>query len=103
MSSFLQDFRHGIRGLAKMPGFAVVVVLTLALGIGANSAIFSILNGFLLRPFPYGDAGRLLRVYTFVPSQGNDMSSLSYTEFLDLREQTRTLDRVSAFRPADFH
>lgn len=103
MSSFFQDFRQGIRGLVKMPGFSLVVVLTLALGIGANSSIFSILNGFFLRPFPYGDAGRLLRVYTFVPSEGNDMSSLSYTEFLDLREQARTLERVSAFRPADFH
>lgn len=101
--SFSQDLSYGLRGLARMPGFAAIVVLTLGLGIGANSAIFSILNGFLLRPFPHGDAGRLLRVYTFVPSQGDDMSSLSYPEFLDLREQTRTLERVSAFRPTDFH
>lgn len=103
MSNFLQDLKYGLRGLARLPVFTTVVVVTLALGIGANSAVFSILNGFFLRPFPYGDAGRLLRVFTFVPADGDDMNSLSYTEFLDLREQSKTLGRVSAFRPTDFH
>ena len=62
MEPLWQDARHALRSLGKRPGFALVVVLTLALGIGANAAIFSLIYGILLRPFPYRDAERIVRV-----------------------------------------
>jgi len=64
---FLQDLRYGLRRLAKSPGFTVVAILTLALGIGANTAIFSVVNGVLISPLPFRNADRILAVFQDLP------------------------------------
>lgn len=96
MDTLLRDIRYGIRGLLKRPGFTAIAVLTLALGIGANTAIFSVVNAVLLRPLPYAQADRL-----FVPwgSRSNmaEHTVVSYPDFADWQAQTKTLDHVAAY------
>src|ERR1051325_385941 len=75
MMTLLQDVRFGVRTLTKRPGFALVAVLTLALGIGANTAIFSVVNAVLLRPMPFKDAERLVIVYETTQSVPRDFIS----------------------------
>jgi putative ABC transport system permease protein len=91
-----QDLKFAIRSLLKRPGFAGVAVLTLALGIGANTAIFSIVNAVLLRPLPYPDADRVMRLRgsTTGSAQPGNLSSM---DFLDLREGTRRFERLAAY------
>ncbi|HVE78695.1 MAG TPA: ABC transporter permease [Gemmatimonadaceae bacterium] len=89
-----QDATFAIRQLAKSPVFTAVAVVTLALGIGANTAIFSIVNGVLLRPLPYADPGRLVRVW---PAVGPEQNAFSVLNFLDWREQaTRSFSGMAA-------
>jgi predicted permease len=101
MQTLLQDIRYGIRMLAKNPGFTVVAVLTLALGIGANTALFSVVNGVLLNALPFRQPDRLVALY------GNRVqfqrASISYPNFLDWQLQNRTFDSMAAFRPDDFN
>ncbi|MDQ3907588.1 MAG: ADOP family duplicated permease, partial [Acidobacteriota bacterium] len=96
MGKLWQDVRYGARMLAKSPGFAVVTILALALGIGANSAIFSVVNGVLLRPLPYKTASRL--VFMGEWSQQVPNMSVSYPNFLDWRAQSHSFDQLAAFR-----
>jgi putative ABC transport system permease protein len=96
MGKLWQDVRYGARMLAKSPGFAVVTILALALGIGANSAIFSVVNGVLLRPLPYKTASRL--VFMGEWSQQVPNMSVSYPNFLDWRAQNHSFDQLAAFR-----
>ena len=99
METLINDIRHGIRGLKKQPGFTVIAVITLALGIGANTAIFSIISAALLRSLPYVQPESLV-----VPwGNGDDMqqaSALSYPDFTDWRAQTQTLEYVAAYQRA---
>src|ERR1043165_4168245 len=97
MGNLINDIRYGVRGLKKRPGFTIIAVITLALGIGANTAIFSIISAVLLRSLPYVQPESLV-----VPwGDKEDMlhaSALSYPDFADWRTQTQTLEHVAAFR-----
>ncbi len=98
MQTLLQDIRYALRQLRKSPGFTVVAVLTLALGIGANTAIYSIIHGVLRLPYP--DSERMLAIKDVYPQQGKYFS-VSYPDFVQWREQSRTLSQIvaSASRP----
>jgi predicted permease len=101
MQTLLQDIRYGIRMLAKNPGFTIVAVLTLALGIGANTALFSVVNGVLLNALPFRQPDHLVALYANrVQFQ---RASISYPNFLDWQLQNRTFDSMAAFRPDDFN
>ena len=101
MSGLFQDLRYALRQLRKSPGFAVVAVTTLALGIGANSAIFSVIDAVLLRPLPFHDPSRLVAVKTTEPGRLDNIG-VSYPAFLDWRSRNHVLDGISAFRVDDF-
>jgi predicted permease len=101
MTTLLQDLRFGIRTLAKAPGVTVVAVVALALGIGANTAIFSIVNAVLLRPLPYADPERLLQLYTSMPQFRE--ASVSYPNFLDWQRRSRSFDLMAAYRGETFN
>src|SRR5262245_30554975 len=97
LEDLLQDVRFGLRTLARNPGFTLVAVLTLALGIGANTAIFSVVNGVLLRPIPLADAGRLMVVWETDRDSGTTREPSSVPDFLDFQQQSRTFERLAAF------
>jgi putative ABC transport system permease protein len=96
MEEFWQDLRFGARMLIKKPGFSFVIALTLALGIGANTAIFSFVNALLLRPLPYREADRLVRLASL---RGKEEGRLSMLELKDLREQTQVFESVAPYIP----
>ena len=96
-----QDIRHGTRSLLKTPGFAVISVLTLALGIGANTAMFSIVNGVLLRPLSYNEPDRLLELATSTPQFHE--GSISYPNFLDWQQRSRSFEGMAAYREDVFN
>jgi len=100
MSTLLQDLRFGLRMLAKNPGFTAAAVLALALGIGPNTAIFSVVNAVLLQALPYPEAERLtvLREYQL---GGSDMS-VSWLNFQDWRRQTRAFEAMAALDQVQF-
>jgi putative ABC transport system permease protein len=97
MQTFLQDVRLGLRTMAKSPGFTLVAVLTLALGIGANTAIFSVVNAVLLRALPFPDPGRLVAVHNVNTRTGEVRSAMSYPDFEDIRKQSGSLEGIAAY------
>jgi putative ABC transport system permease protein len=94
----LNDLRYALRMLVKTPGFTLVAILTLALGIGANSAIFSVIDTVLLRPLPFPNANRLTMIWATAPQHpGNDRQVHSYPDYLDLRAQNHTFSAMAAY------
>jgi len=100
MNSIWLDLRYAARMLAKRPGFTLIAFVTLALGIGANTAIFSIVNGVLLRPLPYKDPAQLVSVWERQPNQ--DHSNFSPAEFLDYQTQNQSFSAMAAYRMMNF-
>lgn len=97
IETLLQDLRFGLRMLRKNPGFTIVAVLTLALGIGANTAIFSVVNAVLLRPLPYADANRLVMVWATDERRGVKEDVTSFPNFEDWRAQSKSFQAIAAF------
>jgi len=96
----IQDLRFGLRMFRKNPGFAFVAVLTLALGIGINTAIFSVVDGVLLRPLPYKNADRLVRVWNANQKTGQQYLEISYKDFQRFKQQSRAFTGMAAFSEA---
>jgi putative ABC transport system permease protein len=94
IEEFLHDIRYGGRLLAKNPGVTLIAILTLALGIGANTAIFSVVNAFLLRPLPYGDPDRLMMVDS---QQRGQTIGVSFADYEDWRRQNNVFDDLAFF------
>ncbi len=97
MRALMQDLKFGMRMLAKNPGFTAVAVLTLALGIGANTAIFSVVNAVLLRPLPYRDPGRLVEISEKYPKQGVLWFAVAPANFLDWQQQNHVFENMAIF------
>jgi putative ABC transport system permease protein len=97
MDGLFRDVRHAARNLARTPGFALVTILTLALGIGANTAIFSVVNAVILRPLGYPQPERLIYISSQFPLMGFDQFWVSPPEFLEFQERTRAFAVVGAF------
>ena len=97
MNTLLHDIRYGTRMLRKQPGFTFVAIVTLALGIGANTAIFSLVNSILLRPLPYREPDRLVRLVQASPRLGLSSWGVSQADFAAYREQNRSFESVALF------
>ncbi|HTM26806.1 MAG TPA: ABC transporter permease [Vicinamibacterales bacterium] len=104
MGTLLHDLRYAVRALARSPVFAIVAIATMALGIGANAAMFSVVSGVLLSPLPYADSGRLVRVWARDLKQsqpGSDQSQVSPGDFIDWQARSQTLPAMAAFTTGD--
>src|SRR5437899_5087988 len=97
MGALIQDVRYGLRMLAKNPGFTAVAVITLGLGICANTAIFSVVNAALLRPLPYKDPTRLVYVWSAERARGINQSTVSIPDLHDWRQQNRVFDGMAGW------
>jgi len=101
MQTVFEDLRYSLRLLRRSPGFTIVAGIALALGIGANTAIFSVVNGVLLRPLPYPEPGRLMMVYE--TSREFSHSSVAYPNFQDWQRENHSFTDIAAFRGDDFN
>lgn len=98
IQDLIQDLRFALRILRKSPGFTTIAILTLALGIGANTAIFSVVNGVLLRPLAYKNSGRLVQLIGHDQKRGVDFDWVSFANFHDWAEQTKTFQDMAAYK-----
>ncbi|HEU4933893.1 MAG TPA: ABC transporter permease, partial [Pyrinomonadaceae bacterium] len=101
MNTFWQDIRYGARMLLKNPGITINVIIALALGIGANTAIFSVVNAVLIRPLPYPESERL--IFLNEKSPVLDEMSISYPNFLDWRAQNQTFEKMGVYNRASYN
>ena len=102
VADIAQDARVGLRMLAKAPGFSVVAILTLAVGLGASTAVFSLINTVMLRPLPFGHPERLVRIWESNPSRGWPEFSASHPNYLDWVDRSRSFEELAATTPASF-
>src|SRR5262245_37826143 len=103
MENLWQDLRYGLRGLGKSPGFTIIAIIALALGTGANTAIFSVVNAILLRPLDYGTPDRLVMVWGTNSRSNFNKDAMSVPNMLDYREQSSLLEQVAAYSQGDFN
>ncbi|HYY42835.1 MAG TPA: ABC transporter permease, partial [Pyrinomonadaceae bacterium] len=103
METLFHDVRFALRMLWKGRGFTVVAIIALALGIGANSAIFSVVNAVVLRPLPFADSARLVALWGNIHQEGLDELELSAPEFVDLRARTQTCEEMAAYSVQGFN
>ncbi len=104
VTTLIQDIRYGLRTLGKSPGFTIVAVITLALGIGANTAIFSIVNAVLLKPLPVPEPDRLLFVTSAFSNQAdaNRPFAMSYPDFFDMRAAAKSFTGLASYHGDNF-
>jgi putative ABC transport system permease protein len=102
MDTLWQDLRYGVRMLRRNPGFAAVAILTLAIGIGANIVIFSVVNGILLKPLPFPDSGRVVTIWETFANRNITRGTASAAEFLDWRDMNHVFQELSATRALSF-
>jgi predicted permease len=103
MGSFLQDVKYGVRTLTKNPGFSVVAIITLALGIGANTAMFSAVNGILLRPLPYKNSNQLANVWGTSAKYPGFRMTISTPEFNDVKTQNHSFENIAQYHNRSMH
>jgi putative ABC transport system permease protein len=100
MAALIQDFRYGVRQLRRNPGFAIIAVITIALGIGATTAMFSVVNGVILRPLPFRQPDRLIALGEYDTHRGDSKNigfDMSYPDVMDIRNRSRSLAEVAAY------
>ena len=102
MNNLIQDIRFGVRMLLKSPGVSIIATIALALGIGANTAIFSVVNAVLLRPLPFPDPNSLVAVFETDLQRGQQRGSHSYPNFFDVRAQNTVFERVASYYDGNF-
>ncbi len=102
METLWQDLRYGLRMMAKNPGFTMVAVLALTLGIGANTAIFSVIDAVILRPLPFASPDRLVTLWGTNVQRGSSRGSASYPDFIDWRSQSHAFEGMAAWHDSDF-
>src|SRR5688572_22065420 len=100
--SLVRDLRYGVRALVKSPGFAVAGVIILGLGIGVNSAIFTVVNAVVLKPLPFADADRVMRLWQTPPQStfaGQEVFALSPANFIDWEAQNQVFEKMAIYQP----
>jgi putative ABC transport system permease protein len=103
MRSFLRNIRYSVRSLRRTPGFTIAAVLTLALGIGANTAVFSVVDAVVLRPLPYRDSGRLVMVWDQLIKLGLDQFPSPFANYYDYRKENQVFEDIAAFSYSDLN
>src|ERR1700752_953011 len=103
METLLQDIRYGVRGLLKRPGFTVIALITLALGIGANTAIFSVVNAVLLRPLQFRDPDQLVVIWEDAPFAGFPKNTPAPANFVDWKNQNQSFADMAAAATSSFN